>query len=325
MRSNAIQLRARAGSHCSGLTLVELLVVVFILAVLAQTAVLATESLAEQSQQDATVRSLEAVEAAVLGLPNRRDAVGQPLVGGFVADVGRLPQVWGSAVETGLQELWRRPTGPPADPVAIEPFAVQQPTGDPDVRLPAGWRGPYLRLGIGSSELSDGWNRAPTLLRGDGTAAQPLDPVEGIVSFGADGLPDPAVSPSGYDRDLRVVFTSTSASAPVPPRYRGSVVVFVRSLATATAATTATIRLYGPENGRVVTLQQSTIAIMAGEQVAVTFADVTIGPRIVRAYRAAAPPGMQDAFPDSPPTPRSDMVPIVVEVGGPPPIVLDLR
>ena len=54
-----------------GLTLVELLVVVFILALLAQAAVYAGEGALESAQRETTASSLQQLEIALLGQPGR--------------------------------------------------------------------------------------------------------------------------------------------------------------------------------------------------------------------------------------------------------------
>ena len=95
----------------AGLTLVELLVVLAILAIMTTMAVTATNTLVDQSRYDATQRTLLSIEEAVLGPANAREADGTLIVGGFVADVGRLPL---AVVDAGdpdgafkqLRELW---------------------------------------------------------------------------------------------------------------------------------------------------------------------------------------------------------------------------
>jgi prepilin-type N-terminal cleavage/methylation domain-containing protein len=101
-----------------GLTLVELLVVVFILAAIAATAVSFVDNADQQTRYDDTKTRLAAIRAAVAGRPDR-SVNGEPDVAGFVADMGRLP--------ASMQELLERG--------ALPPFSAASD---------AGWRGPYL-------------------------------------------------------------------------------------------------------------------------------------------------------------------------------------
>ncbi len=311
----------RTGREC-GLTLVELLVVLFVLGLLAATASVATAGLLEQGQQDATLRSLAAIETAVLGAPDRQDATGTPYVTGFVADVGRLPVMRGTAAETGLQELWRGTDGTLSSPATwtIALFGVQTPAGDVEVRLPAGWRGPYVNTPIGTAQLRDGWRRAFRLLRADGSDAPVGTGIEIVRSSGADGAPDGATPSAGNDRDLATVFANADPVETVAPRYSGDLVVIVRSTA---GVTNASIRIYGPADGVVQTLAQPPPqTIPAGGQATFVVTGVAIGPKILRAYAAAAPADPNDPFVPVPATSR--IQPVVVEAGGLPPIVLDL-
>ena len=87
--------RKNEASKRDGLTLLELLIVLVILAALTGIAVQQLEPLADQSRYEATQQTLENVEEAILS----RDIInGQVRYSGFVADIGRLPQV--AAVDT---------------------------------------------------------------------------------------------------------------------------------------------------------------------------------------------------------------------------------
>ena len=75
----------------SGMTLVELLVVLAILALLTTVAVTSTDVVLSQGRYDATKGTLTNIQEAVLGPPNARQADGTLVSIGFVADVGRWP------------------------------------------------------------------------------------------------------------------------------------------------------------------------------------------------------------------------------------------
>lgn len=279
------------GPSSRGLTLVEVLVVLFILAVLAQTAVLATEGLAEQAQRDGTAQSIEGIEAAILGERSRVDTQGRSLITGFVADVGRLPVArLAGGPETSLLELWQRrdeASLPVADQIAA--FSVSSPPGDAEIELACGWRGPYLRLGFGPARLVDGWNRPFRLWRADGSTVLDGETVTAMASFGSDGLLDGTPPPLGYERDIGVVIERTAAPL-VDARHTGALVVNV-SVGTATKIL---VRVYGP-NGKPTaacglprTIGQEERTVSAGTVAAVTFSNLTIGPRVVRVYDATA-------------------------------------
>jgi prepilin-type N-terminal cleavage/methylation domain-containing protein len=146
-----------------GLTLVELLVVLAILAVMTTVAMTLTDSVVDQGRYDATRRTIESVENAILGPANQTDADGSRLISGFVADVGRLPVAVGSDPRTQLQELWL--------PGTLKPYQAWIPAEDADVKLLAGWRGPYLQLPPATPDLRDAWGEAFILLN---AASEPL-------------------------------------------------------------------------------------------------------------------------------------------------------
>src|SRR5262249_50033275 len=115
-----------------GMTLVELLVVLTILAILAAAAMTATEVFVDQGRYDANARTLTSIREAVVGPDNARQTDGTVLVSGFVADMGRLPVAVGTDPTTALAELW-------ANPYPQNPFAVRQAPSDPEVLIPSGW------------------------------------------------------------------------------------------------------------------------------------------------------------------------------------------
>ena len=119
------------------LTLIELLVVLLILVIMTTIAVQSTDNLVTQSRYDATQRTLQNIQNAIVGPAGQREPDGTPLITGFVADTGRLPvatlDVTGSLT---LSELWSNPNG-------IAPFGMQQAVApDTDVNLLCGWRRP---------------------------------------------------------------------------------------------------------------------------------------------------------------------------------------
>jgi prepilin-type N-terminal cleavage/methylation domain-containing protein len=169
----------------SGLTLLELVVVLAILAVLATVAVVMTEGTVDQARYDATQRTLQGIDDAILG------PVGQPDAASFIADIGRLPQLVSilsdpanpttSASELAPAELWQQGNLPTYGPVTLT---------DTDIRLFSGWRGPYLRLAPGQNAIRDGWGNHFNLLQTDGvTPSVAGDPIRTILSLGGPSAP----------------------------------------------------------------------------------------------------------------------------------------
>lgn len=306
-----------------GLTLIELLVVLLILAVLAGAAFQATTGVVDQSRYEATQQLLTTVESAVLGQPDLRDDTGAVMVTGFVADLGRLPHA--IEVEAGeplvLEELWRKPE-------MTETFELRTPAGDQQVRLATGWRGPYVRLGVGGQELLDGWGRRPRLLQADhATATQADEPVDILRSYASDGAFG-ITDADTYSEDLSVTLGQRTADPAETARHLASVhgQVTVRDnsgdLVTPPTDTVIVVRLYGPSplgDGQLVTLAQFTAAYEPGavtwtttvldedaepqtttenftsatvpEVLSFRFDGMTIGPRVLRAYAFTDPSG----------------------------------
>lgn len=274
--------------RASGLTLVELMFVLLILAVLAGVALRATDGVADQARYRATQSTLSNIEAAVVGPANLRDPDGAAVVTGFVADIGRLPQAVGDDAGTQLQELWENTTNLPT-------FTVAAPPGDAQVRVEAGWRGPYLRLGVGATRLTDGWGNVLSLLHADGTTPAGVgEPVAIVRGLGLDNI----TGGSDYNADVEVDFerTATDSATAIPPRYTGAVTGHVYygisgDNPPVAANTLVVVRLYGPVQGRPATVAQFA-APPTGGVVTYTFdanADgiddpLAIGPRELRAY-----------------------------------------
>lgn len=199
-----------------GLTLVELLVVLSILAVLSTVALRSVVGTFEENNYDANISQMDQIELAILGGDDSA---------GFVRDIGRLPEAIGDAeydpdtrtgnLLTQLGELWSQGTFPQ--------YAVNQGNGlDSEIRLGTGWRGPYLNLGINRTDLTDGFANPFVYYQADGTLADDTDPIAIIQSFGANGGDQfgttgdieifPDVSDSSYDEDVETVFAADAAA-----------------------------------------------------------------------------------------------------------------
>ena len=161
----------------AGLTLLELMVVLVILAIVATVAVRSLEPQVTSQRIQSSTQLLEEVRFAALGPVNKYQVDRTPLTSGFVADIGRLPRPLEQpealalgeedlGLPSRLSELWDA-----RSPLAVNyPFQFRsgpnQPKDYTHVRLPCGWRGPYLQLAAGSTSLVDPWGQSPRVLLG---------------------------------------------------------------------------------------------------------------------------------------------------------------
>jgi type II secretory pathway pseudopilin PulG len=289
----------RLSLHQSGLTLLELLVVLTILIVLSTVAITSTSGVADQARYEATQRTLENIRDAVIGPANQRDADGSLLITGFLADMGRLPHATSEAVDGGnvftLRELWENVNGiaPHTVRAAEEPNVNNSAEADPEVYLATGWRGPYLQLSPGNMTLRDGWaaefvtpdgvvNGYPNALLRDPTgvditaAGQSIGQVN---SFGANAIESGA--DTGYDRDLSVLIpTAQTISTEV-------VTIEVQNSdgtpAAAVPGDQIIVRLFAPDpvTGLIAVSREG--APFATSTLTLNFT-TTPGPRVLRAY-----------------------------------------
>jgi prepilin-type N-terminal cleavage/methylation domain-containing protein len=184
-----------------GLTLVELLIVLVILAIMTTIAIQSTDMLVDQSRYDATRQTLQNIQNAILGPAGQVQPNGLPQITGFVADMGRLPIALPDPItgNPSLRELWDSS----AFMLATQGYTNQSvtfPLGTSGatytINLPCGWRGPYLRFPNGSNgRLVDGWGNPFNLLT---TTTALGSQVNAVKSLGADGVADPTTLPPGY-------------------------------------------------------------------------------------------------------------------------------
>jgi prepilin-type N-terminal cleavage/methylation domain-containing protein len=311
-----------------GFTLLELVIVTAILAILAGIAVRSMDGLDEQARFEATQRVMRDANDAVLA--SRPDADGSLLISGFVADIGRLPKaVVGPDGSLQLLELWSNPGG-------LVPFKVQQALNlqfgsstysDSEVFIASGWRGNYMRLGVGQSSLLDGWGNPlgnaagvpPCLLKVDGTAATVGDPV-GAVRF--NGANDAGTN-SSYATPITVPFGGVSTGVdPSVATVSGSISWVDTKAGDATFGQAAapngpvTVLCFGPDGlSGAPSVQAVTIP---AAPYTYSFAG-TAGPRVIRAYQGNSTitltPGTDWSSTTSAPI-RSAPVQLMVPPGG---------
>ena len=288
--------REKGGVGTRGMTLVELLVVLTILAILSAVAVVSTDSVLSQGRFEATQRTMCNVEEAVLGPDVLRTEDGTVATAGFVADIGRLPVAVDIDGEMQPAELWENVLGLPA-------FSFKQATADlvgaahadPDVVVPCGWRGPYLRLPVGGDYLADGWGGELALLASDrNTPVGDGEQLAVIRCLGSDGLVGEEPG-EAYTRDVEIAFVSTVP--PVINRYQTDIGVTVwqrdadGNLEIPSGSGQLVVRLFCPEEGSVgVVFNDPPIPLSPPPTAppSVQFVNVAMGPHVIRAYEELA-------------------------------------
>ena len=124
--------------NCAGFTLIEMLLVVFLIGLVASSMVLIVNDKDDQNRYDQTRVRYQTILDGILGTP-KLSLNGQPLVNGFIADMGRLPVI--------LDELITQPADGTPSLVGL---------GEVEGSLiTTGWRGPYLATF--NQSLQDSW------------------------------------------------------------------------------------------------------------------------------------------------------------------------
>ncbi|WP_064041442.1 type II secretion system protein [Methylomonas koyamae] len=128
-----------------GFSLLETVLVLFLMALVASAGLMLTEGVEDQAKYDETKRRMELIRKAIVG-DATRTINGMPEIGGFVADMGRLPNC--------LRELAEAfDCTSPGNPLPTSTF-------DSNSGLLAGWRGPYIALlpdSDGELRIRDGY------------------------------------------------------------------------------------------------------------------------------------------------------------------------
>ncbi|MBU2568451.1 MAG: prepilin-type N-terminal cleavage/methylation domain-containing protein [Gammaproteobacteria bacterium] len=152
----------------AGFTLLEMVLVLFLMALVASAGLMLTEGVEDQAQYDETKRRMEIIRKAIVGDPTRT-VNGSPEISGFVADMGRLPGCLAELLELGAEKI------PETDPKTYESPCDDSVTLtewhlDNDTGIGSDWRGPYIavlpersgdlrfRDGYGNSDANDALN-----------------------------------------------------------------------------------------------------------------------------------------------------------------------
>ncbi len=160
------------------MTLLELLVVVAILAVLATVAIQSTTDIGNQTRYEVTQKSLASFRDAALGPANQTSPDGNAMITGFIADMGRPPrsrelvhpelgtlndlsELYAENLPGSLKTfgLYSATTANLATNATISGLSSTALLYDSALRIPAGWRGPYLRKPSTELSLVDGWGK----------------------------------------------------------------------------------------------------------------------------------------------------------------------
>ena len=172
----------------SGLTLLELLLVIFLLSAVAASAVSLVDDADGQARFELTKSRREQIREAILG--DGSTVNGQPLARGFLNDMGRLPE--------NLREL------------VVPVQADGSPITAWDPLESRGWRGPYLRPdyeligGQYTPVFRDGWKNVSSADDAVNFGWQFLMPGSALSlqSLGSDGVPGVTTASPLYEADL---------------------------------------------------------------------------------------------------------------------------
>jgi prepilin-type N-terminal cleavage/methylation domain-containing protein len=131
----------------SGFTLLEMLLVLFLMALVASAGLMLTEGVEDQAKYDETKRRMEMIRKAIVGDPTRT-VNGSPEISGFVADMGRLPGCLKELLEPSNcndQQLIEYRNGV-CDDATYTNMSECQGAGKTWVPMAFGWRGPYISV-----------------------------------------------------------------------------------------------------------------------------------------------------------------------------------
>ncbi|MEM6505886.1 MAG: prepilin-type N-terminal cleavage/methylation domain-containing protein [Planctomycetota bacterium] len=288
-----------------GLTLLELIVVLVILAALGTVMITQTAGLTGEARYESTVRMLDQLQDAVVG----RQPVGSEdptaVPPGFVSDMGRLPVAVLDGSSLTLAELWDGDLFNLTDDLFFRPRTLDGL--DNDLEMFSGWRGPYVRLPIGTDRLADGWGAGYQLEDGAGVGVTAAGDTIGSIRSDGSGLTGDVYNPA---LPLEVVMLDTTQGIDRVNSSMPMDSLTVDFTVPAAGTGNGVVRLYGIDNGEPVLLLQSDVFSVAGTAgdvvtVAVVFDDpsspgtplgaypTVVGPKVLRAYAisgATAPP-----------------------------------
>jgi len=202
-----------------GFTLLELLVVIGLLGLVA----MSITSLVIEDQgvkrQEVTEKRWDEIRKAIIG-DSSRTLNGEPMLSGYVADMGRLP----ANLDELLAQDYDNDNDSATPPIINQPAwtTVQLGSVTPGVNgeLSGGWRGPYLYTG-GSKFFRDGWgnidpdninpNNEDTKNYGWNVTPTGVSPNITDIAVQSMGF-DNAIGGDNYDEDYPAVATLLNAN-----------------------------------------------------------------------------------------------------------------
>ena len=272
-------------NHRAGMTLIELLIVLALMAGLATFALKSMDDMSARSRYEISRNRLENIERVITG-----DGVH---AGRFLSDMGRLPMVqvvdgpWADRDGIWLNELWDAPATIRAAPV---PFSIAPGDGFSPLTgtLHAGWAGPYFQPLHG--RIFDGFGNGFT----SSVAVAHGSLIPNVISLGRDGT---LGGTDWMDLDLVVSFDHiTNATLHVQVMgmsTQGTARVWtpVSSLFTSGQVTNAAVALIVPDIG----LDSRSIAVqsrpLSAASATVQYEDLVPGTRKVLAWATAGTNG----------------------------------
>lgn len=209
----------------SGMTLIELVIVLALMAGLAGVALTTVGSMGHRARYDETTARMHLIRRTVITDSGE--------AGRFIHDMGRLPirfsantpenegleleELWRDAGTLGYGEMTLDPIPWPGSPPAAVPTAVT---------LRAGWNGPYLTAlnDPESATFFDGFGYAWQALLADDNLAEVNDPIDKVRTLGADGA-EGGTGWENEDRDINfaALLPETSLTVQVKARDSGDV------------------------------------------------------------------------------------------------------
>jgi len=128
----------------SGFTLLEMVLVLFLVGLMASATLMLTEGVEDQAKYDETKRRMEIMRKAIVGDPTRT-VNGGPEISGFVADMGRLPLCVAELLTAG-DSSDAAATPPTFESPCDASEEIPAWNIDTSTGLGVGWRGPYIQV-----------------------------------------------------------------------------------------------------------------------------------------------------------------------------------
>lgn len=127
-----------------GFTLLEMLLVLFLVGLMASATLMLTDNIEDQSKYEETKHRMDMIRKAIIGDPTRTVNGGSE-ISGFVADMGRLPECIAELLALGAEKVpvtVPKTYDSPCDAdKTITTWSLDDNTG-----IGFGWRGPYIQV-----------------------------------------------------------------------------------------------------------------------------------------------------------------------------------